>query len=86
MSSAAIAVAITIINSLTLACMAEILGYTVGRGRAVKNIEKEEILFAYRYIAIEAMYRLKDDRLEHRLQEIDEELSEFFVGKEVKKG
>jgi hypothetical protein len=56
MDAAAAAVTIIVINSLILAFMAGIVGYTVGRARAVKKISKEEeILFSYRDIAVEAM-------------------------------
>lgn len=51
MDAAAAAVTIIVINSLILAFMAGIVGYTVGRARAVKKISKEEeILFSYRDI------------------------------------
>ncbi len=60
--------------------MAGIVGYTVGRARAVKKISKEEeILFSYRDIAVEAMPRLKNELLEHKLQNLDKELAEFFA-------
>ena len=51
MDTASVVVITIIINSLILACMAGIVGYTVGRARAVKKISKEEeILFSYRDI------------------------------------
>ena len=51
MDTASVVVITIIVNSLILACMAGIVGYTVGRARAVKKISKEEeILFSYRDI------------------------------------
>ena len=48
MDTASVVVITIIVNSLILACMAGIVGYTVGCARAVKKISKEEeILFSY---------------------------------------
>ena len=51
MDTASVVVITIIVNSLILDCMAGIVGYTVGRARAIKKISKEEeILFSYRDI------------------------------------
>lgn len=79
MDTASAVVITIIVNSLILACMAGIVGYTVGRARAVKKISKEEeILFSYRDIAVEAMPQLKNELLEHKLQKLDKEFAKFL--------
>ena len=79
MDRTSVVVITIIINSLILACMAGIVGYTVGRARAVKKISKEEeILFSYRDIAVEAMPQLKNEVLEHKLQKLDKEFAKFL--------
>lgn len=79
MDRTSVVVITIIINSLILACMAGIVGYTVGRARAVKKISKEEeILFSYQDIAVEAMPQLKNELLEHKLQKLDKEFAKFL--------